>query len=446
MNCKIKLLDDIQCYNEMKHSLPLFKQFETLKSLIFHAFELDDFDTVDSLVKTELMILVTTPFSAELLTIVDKIEPLYIKKGKSNLVFLNLIRGHVFYFNNNYEPAIEYYKVVISYGMEHKAYNQVSTAINNILSARYLQIPSERGMLLSKSMPLLVRQSKRYNQEDYLSKLFVHVKYALLLDKIQYSKDILNYIEQQNIFPEASRNYLQLQFFYGQIARQTQQYEEAIRLYRYVIKCCIESELDKDLLALSYVAIVEMNNQSKDTANIEQIQQQYTHFVEAQQANDALIQKYVLKQVGIEKQKYAFGYGITKQVFDTQAEQLFQLNEQPGYTLVLMDVLLRESAKSDLPEVLAFIAQKIEQYFEDYEYNLTLYGKTTIAMSIRATEEQVQQLCYQLFAEVREIYPKEQSAVQAIYFGAVNNVSSNKLTYKACIELARAYIYYELYK
>lgn len=446
MQSNLLLSQKILDFTEMKNTLSLDEQFYQLKKIIYMMKETEDLEGLMQLLKKQLPSYISGSYSLEILKIVTDLEDLYIQKSNKNLAPLYSIFGHIFFMLREYENAMTYYKKAISYGIEYKDYTTVSIGMNNMVEIRIGNYTNEIGIEIAKSLALFEKSRKDYSMVEVISRLLLSINFTLNSGEIETAEKMIDNISSSGYLQNETREYMQFNYYKAQVHFINGQYMQYIIILQQILKFCVKSKQNNDLLELVYSKILEINQFLNDNKNLKSVEKEYEKFQFFIKNEKRQVNKYLQHKEVSKNHKDEVNIGIPKKCFIQEGNKFLAKTDGAGHTLVLVDALLHDHNPQLLNEILVEINNQMQNVFSHLIIVNTNIDSSTLAYILPLSEEDVDELCKLVFEQVREKYPKDDSILNAIYFASVNNREHDYTTYENCLNLAYAYIYYELYK
>lgn len=429
---------------EAKENLTLDDYFEQIKALIIQAIKENDIEYVQKLMEDHLMPLVISSRNNEIFYLLKELEQYFTQQAKQLLALYYRILGHTLYFRFEYEKANSYYKLAISHSLENKDYIGVATAMNNFMLKGFHSLSEDVGLNIAKSIPLILKIDNNYTIIDLISKLYFYMEFAIIQGKGHYIERLLNSIVEGDYVKGHERYELQLKMLQSIFLKSKGELQKAKALYVEVLQHCVEKKSHHDILLHVYKELVNLKLPTDDIQLEQSVHETVSQLERSLKEERQLMLKYLEKEHSLKPLKYSSLFGLRPEKFKYVATLHLQNFENDGTTLLLIDCILTTHDTGELLKVLSLLNDEMHLEFGENILVETIIDNSTLAYILPLSELEVDSRIYNAFNQVRKHYPKESSILKGMYFASVNNKENNLFTVEDCLNLAYAYIYYEL--
>ena len=427
-----------EVFENKNKSLDSDEYFTQIKNFIAQAVKENQQDVVEQLLTNHLKSFVIGDKNKEVFYLLKEYEHYFHNEAKKLLGLYYRMLGHILYFRFEFEKANYYYKHAISYSLENKDYVGLATAMNNFTHKNFNTFPVDVGLTLARSIPLILKIGNAYAINDLISKLFFYIEFAIRKGKIQHIELLLQNIIDGDYVRGNERYELHLKIIQGIFWEQKGDPIKAKELYLEVLERCVHP----DLLIRVYQEIINLR---MDCEQLDQSLFQIVNKLERTiKAESRLILKYLEKDRTFKPLKFNRTFGIKPEQFKFIASIHLKNVENVGNTLLLMDCLLTTPGSDNLLEILTLLNDEMTAEFGESILIVTIIDESSVAYILPLSEAEVDCRIRNVFEKVRRLYPKEQSNLKDIYYASINNKENNLTNFEDCLNLAYAYIYYEL--
>ncbi|MEK4386157.1 dehydrogenase [Solibacillus sp. FSL W7-1464] len=358
---------------------------------------------------------------------------------------LYLVIGHCYYFSIDFEQAKKYYRLASSLALEDENYSLLSIAMNNYYATQMDELPKDIFWEISKLPAVFLKMGNHEDHRFMLVRFITHIELSLQLGKVQYAEKLFNEYFKEYPFEKFSRIDLHVRVLRGKILFKNEQYECAIEVLHEVLLLCMKANSHKDLVQECYKYITRSYMLINEETLLKKMEQYQSRFYRKIETDKRYMEKYIKTSVTNE---YELDKSFISPLQQFQLAGTYLLNsvKDSGYTLVLVDCKVVATEKGKLNEIIHLINEEMMKEMKEFIITSTRLDESTIGYIIQLSETCTDTLCANVFYKVREHYPKNNSVLEAIYFASVNNKENNLPSYQKCLDLAYAYIYYEIYK
>lgn len=364
---------------------------------------------------------------------------------KGCLATLYLVIGHCYYFSIDFEQAKKYYRLVGSFALEGGNFSLLSVAMNNYYASQMDELPKDIFWDISKIPAVFLKMGKPEEKRFLLVRFITHIEMSLQLGKVDYAEKLYKDYFAEYPFEKFSRIDLHVRVLRGKILYKNRRYECAIEVLHEVLLLCMKSNSHKDLVQECYKFITRSYKLINEEILLKKMEQYQARFYRKIETDKRYMEKYIRTSTSNE-------YELDKnfispfQQFQLAGTYLLNSIKEEGYTLVLVDCKVVANEKEKLQGIIHLINDEMMKEMKQVIISSTRIDASTIGYIIQLSEECTDTLCAKVFYKIREYYPKNSSVLEAIYFASVNNKDNNLPSYQKCLDLAYAYIYYEIYK
>lgn len=364
---------------------------------------------------------------------------------KECLASLYLVIGHCYYFSIDFEQAKKYYRLASSFALEEENYSLLSLAMNNYYATQMDELPKEIFWDISKIPAVFLKMGNPEDERFMLVRFITHIELSLLIGKVEYAKKLFNDYFESYPFEKFSRIDLHVRVLRGKILFENERYECAIEVLHEVLLLCMKANSHKDLVQKCYKYITQSYKLINEETLLKKMEQYQARFYRKIETDKRYMEKYIKTSTSNEFELDK-SFISPLQQFQLAGTYLLNSTKDTGYTLVLVDCKVMETEKDKLNEIIHLINEEMMKEMKDVIITSTRIDESTIGYIIQLSEKCTDTLCAKIFYKIREHYPKNDSVLEAIYFASVNNKENNLPSYQKCLDLAYAYIYYEIYK
>ena len=218
-----------------------------------------------------------------------------------------------------------------------------------------------------------------------------------------------------------------------------------IEVLHEVLLLCMRANSHKDLVQECYKFITQSYKLINEETLLKKMEQYQARFYRKIETDKRYMEKYI-KTSTTNEFELDKSFISPLQQFQLAGTYLLNSTNDTGYTLVLVDCKVVENKKEKLNDIIHLINDEMMNEMKEVIITSTRVDESTIGYIIQLSEKCTDTLCEKVFYKIREHYPKNDSVLEAIYFASVNNKENNLPSYQKCLDLAYAYIYYEIYK
>ncbi|MGN7477282.1 dehydrogenase [Solibacillus silvestris] len=440
----LKTIHQLEHYRSQSF-ISLEAQYEAFKRMFGCCVHEGNIETINDFIRFDSEPFILSNSNMKVLQFLVEQEWYFKQNLKECLAVLYLVIGHCHYFNINLEQAKKYYRIASNYALQYENYSLLSLAMNNYNASQIDKLPDDVFWDISK-IPAIFLKLGTANDEQYLIVRFIaHIEISLKLDKVQYAENIFSKYFTDYEFKKDSRVDLQVRVLRGKIHFQKGEYELAIEILHEVLVICMEMNFNKDLVQVCYNLITKSYKMLNEESLSRKMEQYQARFQRRLETDKRYIEKYI-KTFNDKEHEGDEYFTAPLPRFKLDGECLLSDIANDGYTLVLVDCKVRANGKDALNDIIYLINDKMMLEMKEFIIASTRIDNSTIGYIIRLQEQFTDTLCAKVFHKIREHYPKNDSVLEAIYFAAVNNKENGLHSYEKCLDMAYAYIYYELYK
>ncbi|MEK3765972.1 dehydrogenase [Solibacillus sp. FSL K6-4121] len=421
-------------------------QYEGFESIFTYIIQKGDAETINDFILLESKpFILSHDYNMKLLQYLMNQEPYFKDNLKECLAVLYLVIGHCYYFSLDFEKAKNYYKIASSYALQFENYSVLSIAMNNYTAAQKEVLPSDVLWQLSKLPAVFFKMGSEYDERYFITRFIAHIEISLQLNKVQYAESLYNSYFTGYEVEKDSRIDLHIRVLRGKIHYQKGEYETAIELLHEVLIVCMNLKRNKDLVQECYTFITDSYKMLNEDSISREMEQFHALFYRKIETDKRYMEKYIKAAYDNEyEQDEHFLSPLSR--FKLAGKCLLSNVENDGHTLVLVDCKILTCEEESISEILYLINDEMMKAMKQEIITSTRIDASTIGYIIQLSEQETDELCAKVFAKIREQYPRNGSVLEAIYFASVNNKENNLANYQKCLDLAYAYIYYELYK
>lgn len=370
----------------------------------------------------------------------------YFKENlKGCLASLYLVIGHCYYFSIDFEQARKFYQLASSLALEDEDYSLLSIAMNNYYATQMDELPKDIFWDISKIPAVFLKMGNPEDQRFMLVRFITHIELSLQIGKVEYAEKLFNDYFEEYPFEKFSRIDLHVRVLRGKILFKNGRYECAIEVLHEVLLLCMKANSHKDLVQECYKYITKSYKLINEETLLKKMEQYQARFYRKIETDKRYMEKYIKTSTANEFELDTRFISPLQQ-FRLAGTYLLNSIKDTGYTLVLVDCKVVDTEKEKLNEIIHLINEEMMKEMKEVIITSTRLDESTIGYIIQLSEECTDTLCAKVFYKIREQYPKNKSALEAIYFASVNNKENNLPSYQKCLDLAYAYIYYEIYK
>lgn len=429
---------------ESKEELTFEAYFLKMKELMLQAIAEDDTEYVEKLMEAHLLPLVISDRNYEIFYLLKELEPYFTRQAKHLLALYYRLLGHCLYFRFEYEKANSYYKLAISHSLENKDYFGVATAMNNFALNRLHTLPADIGLTIAKSIPLILKNDNNYTMNELISKLFFYIEFAILHGKAHYVETLLNSIVDGEYVKGHERYEMQLKILQSVLWKSKGELTKAKSLYIEVLQRCVEKKAHHDLLLHVYKEIVNLKMTMENLQLDQSVHEAVNQLERSLKEESQLMLKYFEKDQQLKPLKNSRVIGMKLEQFEYVASLHLQNVDGEGNSFVLIDCSLTTPNSKEMFNILTLLNAEMIAQFKEQILVGTMIDESSLGYIIPLSEAEIDRCIYHVFDRVRASYPKEESILKAMYFASVNNKENHMTSVEDCLNLAYAYIYYEL--
>lgn len=376
--------------------------------------------------------------------LLDK-EQHFIQNLKGCLASLYLVIGHCYYFSIDFEQAKKYYRLASSFALEDENLSLLSVAMNNYYATQMDELPKDIFWDISKIPAVFLKMGNPEDERFMLVRFITHIELSLQIGKVEYAKKLFNDYFEEYPFEKFSRIDLHVRVLRGKFLFENGRYECAIEVLHEVLLLCMRANSHKDLVQECYKFITQSYKLINEETLLKKMEQYQARFYRKIETDKRYMEKYI-KTSTTNEFELDKSFISPSQQFQLAGTYLLKSTKDTGYTLVLVDCKVVENEKEKLNEIIHLINEEMMKEMKEVIITSTRLDESTIGYIIQLSEECTDTLCAKVFCKIREHYPKNESVLEAIYFASVNNKENKLPSYQKCLDLAYAYIYYEIYK
>ena len=370
----------------------------------------------------------------------------YFKENfKGCLASLYLVIGHCYYFSIDFEQAKKYYQLTSSLALEDENYSLLSFAMNNYYATQMDELPKDIFWDISKIPAVFLKMGNPEDHRFMLVRFITHIELSLQLGEVDYAKKLFNDYFKEYPFEKFSRIDLHVRVLRGKILFNNGRYECTIEVLHEVLLLCMKANSHKDLVQECYKYITRSYKLLNEESLLKKMEQYQARFYRKIETDKRYMEKYI-KTTTTNEFELDERFISPLQQFQLAGTYLLNSTKDTGYTLVLVDCKVVETEKEKLNEIIHLINEEMMNELKDVIITSTRLDESTIGYIIQLSEKCTDTLCAKVFCKIRSQYPRNDSVLEAIYFASVNNKENNLPSYQKCLDLAYAYIYYEIYK
>ncbi|MGE7981642.1 dehydrogenase [Solibacillus sp. NPDC093137] len=370
----------------------------------------------------------------------------HIKENlKGCLASLYLVIGHCYYFSIDFEQAKKYYRLASSFALEDENFSLLSLAMNNYYATQMDELPKDIFWDISKIPAVFLKMGNPEDERFLLVRFITHIELSLQIGKVEYAKKLFNDYFEEYPFEKFSRIDLHVRVLRGKILFENDRFECAIEVLHEVLLLCMKANSHKDLVQECYKYITQSYKLINEETLLKKMEQYQARFYRKIETDKRYMEKYIKTSITNEFELDK-SFISPLQQFQLAGTYLLKSTKDAGFTLVLVDCKVVESEKEKLNEIIHLINLEMMKEMKEVIITSTRLDESTIGYIIQLSEKCTDTLCAKVFYKIREHYPKNESVLEAIYFASVNNKENNLPSYQKCLDLAYAYIYYEIYK
>ncbi|WP_079527025.1 dehydrogenase [Solibacillus isronensis] len=370
----------------------------------------------------------------------------HIKQNlKGCLASLYLVIGHCYYFSIDFEQAKKYYRLASSFALEDENLSLLSVAMNNYYATQMDELPKDIFWDISKIPAVFLKMGNPEDERFMLVRFITHIELSLQIGKVEYAKKLFNDYFKEYPFEKFSRIDLHVRVLRGKFLFENGRYECAIEVLHEVLLLCMKANSHKDLVQECYKFITQSYKLINEETLLKKMEQYQARFYRKIETDKRYMEKYI-KTSTTNEFELDKSFISPLQQFQLAGTYLLKSTKDTGYTLVLVDCKVVENEKEKLNEIIHLINEEMMEEMKEVIITSTRLDESTIGYIIQLSEECTDTLCAKVFYKIREHYPKNESVLEAIYFASVNNKENKLPSYQKCLDLAYAYIYYEIYK
>lgn len=358
---------------------------------------------------------------------------------------LYLVIGHCYYFSIDFEQAKKYYRLAGSFALEDENLSLLSVAMNNFYATQMDELPKEIFWNISKIPAVFLKMGNPEDERFMLVRFITHIELSLQIGKVEYAKKLFNDYFEKYPFEKFSRIDLHVRVLRGKFLFENGRYECAIEVLHEVLLLCMKANSHKDLVQECYKYITRSYKLINEETLLKKMEQYQARFYRKIETDKRYMEKYI-KTSETNEFELDKRFISPLQQFQLAGSYLLKSTKDTGYTLVLVDCKVVENEKEKLNEIIHLINEEMTDEMKEVIITSTRLDESTIGYIIQLSEECTDTLCAKVFYKIREYYPKNESVLEAIYFASVNNKENKLQSYQKCLDLAYAYIYYEIYK
>lgn len=421
-------------------------QYEGFEAIFTYIIQKGDVETINEFIYLESKpFILSHDYNMKLLQYLMDQEPYFKDNLKECLAVLYLVIGHCYYFSLDFEKAKNYYKIASSYALQFENYSVLSIAMNNYTSAQKEVLPSDVLWQMSKLPAVFFKMGSEYDERYFITRFVAHIEISLQLNKVQYAESLYNRYFTGCEVEKDSRIDLHIRVLRGKIHYQKGEYETAIELLHEVLIVCMNLKRNKDLVQECYTFITDSYKMLNEDSISREMEQFHARFYRKIETDKRYMEKYIKAAYNNEyEQDEHFLSPLSR--FKLAGKCLLSNVDNDGHTLVLVDCKILTCEEGIISEILYLINDEMMKEMKQEIITSTRIDASTVGYIIQLSERDTDELCEKVFAKIREQYPRNGSVLEAIYFASVNNKENNLANYQKCLDLAYAYIYYELYK
>ncbi|MER2113501.1 MAG: dehydrogenase [Solibacillus isronensis] len=370
----------------------------------------------------------------------------HIKQNlKGCLASLYLVIGHCYYFSIDFEQAKKYYRLASSFALEDENLSLLSVAMNNYYATQMDELPKDIFWDISKIPAVFLKMGNPEDERFMLVRFITHIELSLQIGKVEYAKKLFNDYFEEYPFEKFSRIDLHVRVLRGKFLFENGRYECAIEVLHEVLLLCMRANSHKDLVQECYKFITQSYKLINEETLLKKMEQYQARFYRKIETDKRYMEKYI-KTSTTNEFELDKSFISPLQQFQLAGTYLLKSTKDTGYTLVLVDCKVVENEKEKLNDIIHLINEEMMKEMKEVIITSTRLDESTIGYIIQLSEECTDTLCAKVFYKIREHYPKNESVLEAIYFASVNNKENKLPSYQKCLDLAYAYIYYEIYK
>lgn len=440
-----KQLDIQQLFNSHKEQQfkTLTEEFSSFKKVVIQAIEQSNREVLMAALGNYSEPFILFGDHYEVLQFFYDIEEPISVQCPEMLAVLYLIIGHCYYIQLNQKLAKNYYKKATSIAFEYQIYEVISITGNNISNINIDHVPDETLFEISKMSAIFYLLKKTQHEPNFIYRIITHAEMAIRTKRFDYANQVLARFADSPNIKEKSRMWYQIKALKGEILFGKGQCKAALITFQEVLMACVVDNHYKDIIIYCSEKLREcftfLNNQ-KRAHDFEQSSNRYLSEVES--INQKLENYFKQKVSHLLEDRYS----ESRETFEQEAQILFSDLTEPGYTLAVVEFKTLSQDSRIVEHVIDMLNDEMLTTFSANVVLSARMNKTTVSFVITLPEQQFDEEVKAVFATIRQRYPRGASDLEAMYFASVNNKDNGLASYEKCLELANAYIYYELYK
>lgn len=420
-------------------------QYEAYIALLKSLIEEGNTENINAFLRFDSEPFILANRNTKILQMLLDIEQYFKENLKGCLASLYLVIGHCYYFSIDFEQAKKYYRLASSLALEDENYSLLSLAMNNYYATQMDELPKDIFWEISKIPAVFLKMGNPDDEKFMLVRFITHIELSLQMGKMDYAKKLFDDYFEEYPFEKFSRIDLHVRVLRGKILFKNGRYECAIEVLHEVLLLCMKANSHKDLVQECYKYITQAYKLINEETLLKKMEQYQARFYRKIETDKRYMEKYIktstTNQFELDK-----SFISPLQQFQLAGTYLLNSTNDTGYTLVLVDCKVVENKKEKLNDIIHLINDEMMSEMKEVIITSTRVDESTIGYIIQLSEKCTDTLCAKVFYKIREHYPKNDSVLEAIYFASVNNKENNLPSYQKCLDLAYAYIYYEIYK
>ncbi len=442
---KIELKEFMENSNFLKQSGRIEQLYAQSDFLIREAMRLKNSDGVENILKRsfkEFTLDLNMCYFQQYMMILEEVEQYFQQVNEEHrLAFIYLMKGHLHFFKLNYDKAESHYQEAISHAIKNEEYTVVSMALLHIAVMHFHDWPEEQLWNVSKMVPVFYKMDSQATQHGLASALLLHLEVACKNGKIEYFQKLYDAICKLELFEPNSQESLHFQCLKVFKWMETAQYAFVMEYGEPLFNQLMHhsyTDLSNRMHEVLSQCYSQLGNDEKKIA----LEQEFQGFLaKVERFKDILNREYAANE------EIVLIGGLPKEEFRKQTDvRLLESNSSiSGYTMLVLEFSMKEELyEQNIERIMQFANGEIHCSFYKHDVISTRFSPTTLAFLIEIEEQKVHQRLLRAIQSIQAYFQEDLGSPVEVSYGYANNRHNDYYTYDECLQLAYAYMYYDI--
>ena len=328
---------------------------------IKHALDTYRLTDVDQLIKQEIAPYVASGNNELILVILNEVEPFFIQDKHELLGAFYCIKGHVYYFAEQFHDAKELYRKSISYAVKYNQFGTVSAAMTNLLACEKGRMTNEGLIAISESIILMQMANGNIKNPAVKRRMLLLTDMYLLNKNYAQAKKVMHYIEQHYELEILTREWLQLSIMKCEYLLANKKYDELLIIIQHILEQKEILELYLDLSQTLY----QLLDRISDEIHVSLLHDKaLLHYV-----NDFIYVKETFSNQSVQNHQKMWANEVDYAQFLNDGGQMLQ--EKPMMYVLLINGKASKQLTNQLQHVVNQWNEKMANFQSKYTWSLT---------------------------------------------------------------------------